>query len=187
MSLSWTRIIPEGKELQSIHWLLNIKCFQVALVKGIDSMGLLCIIGIFLQSLQDEYGGFLDVKRLPEDFNYYAEVCFREFGDFIKNWMTFNEPHTYCKLGFGYNGPHAPGRTDDRTRSLHGDPSTEVWIAGHSTLLAHAKAIQTFRQKYQKEQGGRISIAINSDWFEPQTQDPKDVLAAARRLDFMLR
>jgi beta-glucosidase len=69
---------------------------------------------------------------------------------------------------------------------MEGDPSTEVWMTGHSTLLAHAKAVKTFREKYQKDQGGRISIALNSDWFEPFTKDPKDVLAAARRLDFML-
>jgi beta-glucosidase len=43
------------------------------------------------QCLQDEYGGFLDTQRLPEDYEYYAEVCFREFGDLVKDWMTFNE------------------------------------------------------------------------------------------------
>ncbi|KAJ2988941.1 hypothetical protein HDV02_005259 [Globomyces sp. JEL0801] len=187
MSLSWSRILPEGKKNSPINPLAIAhyrKVFETLLAKKVVPWVTLYHWDL-PQCLQDEYDGFLNTDRLVEDFNYYAEVCFKEFGDLVKNWMTFNEPHTYCKLGFGYDGPHAPGRTDDRSRHTHGDPGTEVWITGHTTLLAHATAVNTFRTKYH-HQNGRISIALNSDWFEPQTNDEKDVAAATRRLDFML-
>ena len=138
------------------------------------------------QCLDDEYGGFLNTERLVEDFNYYAETCFKYFGDKITKWMTFNEPHTFCKLGYGYTGPHAPGRCDNREFCRFGNPSVEVWKCGHSVLLAHAKAVQTFRTIYKPLHGGEISIALNSDWFEPYSSDEKDVAAAKRRVDFML-
>lgn len=100
--------------------------------------------------------------------------------------MTFNEPHTFCKLGYGYTGPHAPGRCDNREFCKLGNPSVEVWRTGHSALIAHAKAVETFRQEFKPLYGGQISIALNSDWFEPFSEKKEDVDAAARRIDFML-
>ena len=80
-------------------------------------------------------------------------------------------------MGYGYNGPHAPGRTDDRTRSPVGNPSIEVWRAGHTTLIAHAKAVDIYRKVYKPTQNGQISIALNSDWFEEATNDSKCSIA----------
>ncbi|KAJ3317722.1 hypothetical protein HDV06_001276 [Boothiomyces sp. JEL0866] len=188
LSLSWSRIVPEGKAGTPINPLAiqhYNDLFNALLENGIEPWVTLYHWDL-PQVLDDEYGGLLNSERLPIDFAYYAEACFREFGDRVKNWMTLNEPHTFCKLGYGYNGPHAPGRTDDRSRSEHGDPSTEVWRVGHTSLLAHGKAVQVYREKYQAQQNGRISIALNSDWFEPLTLDEKDVQAAKRRLEFML-
>lgn len=35
---------------------------------------------------------------------------------------------------------------------------------GHNILLAHAKTVQLYRQKYKPSQGGRISIALDGKW-----------------------
>ncbi|URE26246.1 beta-glucosidase [Musa troglodytarum] len=43
------------------------------------------------QALEDQYGGFLS-PFVIKDFRDYVEVCFREFGDRVKHWITFNEP-----------------------------------------------------------------------------------------------
>lgn len=37
------------------------------------------------------------------------QVCFLQFGDRVKNWLTFNEPLTFVNLGYSV-GIHAPGR-----------------------------------------------------------------------------
>ena len=44
-----------------------------------------------------------------KDYVDFANVCFREFGDRVKFWTTFNEPWTYSTYGYGA-GVFAPGR-----------------------------------------------------------------------------
>ncbi|KAL0330488.1 UNVERIFIED_CONTAM: Raucaffricine-O-beta-D-glucosidase [Sesamum radiatum] len=51
------------------------------------------------QALEEEYGGFLS-KKVVKDFREYAELCFWEFGDRVKHWITVNEPTTYCVNGY---------------------------------------------------------------------------------------
>ncbi|KAL0311828.1 UNVERIFIED_CONTAM: Oleuropein beta-glucosidase [Sesamum radiatum] len=51
------------------------------------------------QALEEEYGGFLS-KKIVKDFREYVELCFWEFGDRVKHWITVNEPTTYCVNGY---------------------------------------------------------------------------------------
>ena len=44
-----------------------------------------------------------------EDFRDYANICFREFGDRVKHWITFNEPWSFSINGYA-SGILAPGR-----------------------------------------------------------------------------
>lgn len=39
---------------------------------------------------------------------------------------------------------------------------------GHTLLLAHAKAVQLYRLKYQPQQGGRVSMAVSGHWGLPK-------------------
>ena len=55
------------------------------------------------QTLEDSYDGFLGPK-IVDDFVNYANVLFSHFGDRIANWMTFNEPISYCNLGVSWAG-----------------------------------------------------------------------------------
>ena len=64
---------------------------------------------MLLQVLQDRYGGFNN-SALIEDFAYYARTGFRAFGDRVKHWITFNEPNSICRMGYG-EGIYAPGET----------------------------------------------------------------------------
>jgi beta-glucosidase len=59
------------------------------------------------QSIQDEYGGWVDDK-IVGDFTAYATAAFTAFGNRTSKWMTFNEPKNFCFLGYG-TGFHAPG------------------------------------------------------------------------------
>lgn len=42
-------------------------------------------------------------------FMAYAELCFKTFGDRVKNWITFNEPWTFCLQGSYLDAPNMPG------------------------------------------------------------------------------
>lgn len=54
-------------------------------------------------------------------------------------------------------------------------------------LKSHAEAWHVYNDKYRKTQGGKVGIALNSDWAEPMDPSkPEDVAAADRYLEFML-
>ncbi|KAG0499843.1 hypothetical protein HPP92_004534 [Vanilla planifolia] len=144
------------------------------------------------QALEDEYGGFLSDK-LVEDYKNYTEVCFKEFGDRVKHWITFNEPYIFTTLGYGF-GIHAPGRC---TPGLDlgggtvlncpvGDSLREPYIVGHNLLKAHAEAVQLYREKYQAEQNGQIGITLVSHWMVPIDDTPQSKDAQERSLQFNL-
>lgn len=78
------------------------------------------------------------------------DVCFKEFGDRVKHWITLNEPWSYASGGYA-NGQLAPGRCSDwqMLNCTGGDSGTEPYIVGHNQLLAHAAAVKLYRDKYQ--------------------------------------
>jgi beta-glucosidase/6-phospho-beta-glucosidase/beta-galactosidase len=58
------------------------------------------------------------------------------------------------------NGDFAPG-------IKYGE--TGKWKCGHNLLLAHAKAVKLFKDKYKAATGGKIGMALWSEWSEPWT------------------
>ncbi|CAI9087585.1 OLC1v1021692C1 [Oldenlandia corymbosa var. corymbosa] len=62
------------------------------------------------------------------------------------------------------------------------------YIVTHNQLLAHAKAVEIFKQKYQDPaKKKKIGITLVSMWFEPRNpDDEKDKAAALRALDFFI-
>jgi len=85
-----------------------------------------------------------------DDFRDYAELCYREFGDRVKHWMTLNEPLYYSISGYAVgNGP--PGRCSEwlHLNCTGGDSGTEPYIVGHNQILAHTAAVRLYKQKYQ--------------------------------------
>lgn len=47
--------------------------------------------------LQDSYKGFIG-REIVDDYVYYADTLFANFGDRVNDWMTFNEPWITCSL-----------------------------------------------------------------------------------------
>lgn len=201
MSISWTRylsfnrrLIPGGVFGSDVNPLAIAhynKVFDALLAAEIIPFVTLYHCKIFFnlgdapEILDSHYGSLLDPEQFSFDFSWYAEAAFQNFGDKVKNWLTFNEPHTQCIVGYSA-GAHAPGHCDDRSRCSTGNQATEPWLCGHSQLLAHAYAAKLYRTSYQKAQGGKISLALNMDWAEPLTSSKEDIDAAQRNIDFNL-
>ena len=49
------------------------------------------------QALEDQ-GGWIN-EKIVDWFEEYANICFREFGDIVKFWITLNEPRVTSLSG----------------------------------------------------------------------------------------
>ncbi|KAM5588640.1 hypothetical protein ABKV19_006880 [Rosa sericea] len=78
--------------------------------------------------------------------------------------MSGIHPPSHCSLPFG--------------NCTVGDSEREPFIAAHNTILSHAAAVNIYRTKYQKKQGGSIGIVMSSVWYEPISNSLQDKLAA---------
>ncbi|KAM7486321.1 hypothetical protein LguiA_002330 [Lonicera macranthoides] len=95
-SISWSRILPDGTVRGGINQ------------KGIDhynnvideliANGITPFVTLFHfdlpGGLQNKYNGFLG-SEIVSDFKNYDDVCFKYFGDRVKNWSTINEPQVF--------------------------------------------------------------------------------------------
>ncbi|KAJ0974851.1 hypothetical protein J5N97_016816 [Dioscorea zingiberensis] len=161
-SISWSRIFPRVQPYVTLyHWDLP-------------------------QELEDRYEGWLNVQ-IVKDFNNYAYTCFKAFGDRVKHWITFNEPHGFSLKGYD-SGIQAPGRCSILSHLLcrKGKSSTEPYIVAHNILLSHVAAFNTYKLHFKAKQGGAIGIALDSKWYEPLSDVDEDIDAAHRAMDFEL-
>lgn len=187
-SISWPRVLPKGKLSGGVN--KEGVAFYNNLIDELVSKGIKPFVTIYHwdlpQALQDEYGGFLH-PQITKDFQDFAELCFKEFGDRVKHWITFNEPYSF--IVFGYEmGDHAPGRCSSWMNKScpAGDSTTEPYIVAHNMLLCHALAVKLYKQKYQASQKGVIGITLVTHWFVPFSASKENKRAAQRALDFML-
>uniref|UniRef100_A0A8C5R8S0 beta-glucosidase n=1 Tax=Leptobrachium leishanense TaxID=445787 RepID=A0A8C5R8S0_9ANUR len=174
-SLSWSRIFPTG--LQNQENLKGVKYYN-QLIDRLRDVNIEPMVSLYHwdlpQSLQD-LGGW-ENEVIIDAFVDYADYCFRTFGDRVKFWITFHEPWVVSYAGYG-TGEHAPGIKD---------PGTASYKVSHNILKAHAKAWHVYNDKYRAQQQGQVGISLNSDWAEPQTNNPEDVKAAELYLQSML-
>ncbi|KAB1224893.1 Beta-glucosidase 17 [Morella rubra] len=167
-SISWSRVLPKGK-----------------LSGGVNQEGV-----EFYNELINEllYNAILmvivDPAIIRNDYRDYADFCFKEFGDRVKYWVTFNEPNTFSSEGYS-TGDTAPGRCSSyEGNCTAGDSATEPYVVAHHILLSHASAVKLYRQKYQASQMGEIGITVSTYWMVPKYQTVASTEAAARGLDF---
>ncbi|CAI9756588.1 unnamed protein product [Fraxinus pennsylvanica] len=184
-SISWARILPKGKygavNLAGIDY--YNKLIDALLLKGIQPFVTLTHYDI-PQELEDRYGAWLSPK-LQEDFEYFADICFQNFGDRVKYWITFNEPNVFIIQAYRF-GRYPPSRCSKGFGSCTtGNSETEPFIAAHNVILAHAAAVNLYRTKYKKQQGGKIGLTVQCLWFEPISNSTADKLAAERGQAFL--
>jgi len=173
-SLSWARIFPDGTGRVNAKGVEYYnKLIDRLLENGIEPM-----ITLYHWDLPYalQYGtveGWPDSRIIPA-FVEFADLCFKEFGNRVKKWITFNEPWVVCYQGYEF-GSKAPGIKN----------STLSYQCVHNIIRSHGKAYRIYESKYKKEQNGLVGITLDSSWQEPKNpNDPKDVAAAERALQF---
>ncbi|XP_011660112.1 cyanogenic beta-glucosidase [Cucumis sativus] len=186
-SIAWSRILPKGKLSGGVNR-IGIEYYN-NLTNELLANGIEPYITLFHwdtpQALEDEYGGFRG-REIVNDFQDYAELCFKEFGDRVKHWITLNEPWSFSMTGYAV-GINAPGRCSSLppNNCLGGDSGTEPYIVTHNQLLAHAAAVKVYKTKYQANQKGVIGITLVTVWMVPYSDSEADKRATIRALDFV--
>ncbi|KAL0315975.1 UNVERIFIED_CONTAM: Oleuropein beta-glucosidase [Sesamum radiatum] len=203
-SIAWSRVLPGGRlsagiNKEGLNYYSNL--IDALLAEGIEPYVTLFHWDV-PQCLEEEYGGFLSTL-IVKDFLEFVELCFWEFGDRVKYWITLNEPWTFTNHGYiqaifppnhGSTVPEPIGipilhhRCSGKSREVasKGDPGTEPYIVAHNLILAHAAAVDLYRKQFQVSQGGKIGVTNVSKWFEALNDHQDDNDAANRAVDFML-
>ncbi|CAG9765666.1 unnamed protein product [Ceutorhynchus assimilis] len=172
-SISWSRILPNG----TINF-INQKGvdYYTNLIKALKAEGIEPIITLYYWDLPQYLqllGGFLN-SRLVEYFEDYVRLCFELYGEYVKYWLTINEPFTICYDGYG-SGGNAPGLQQI------GDG---VYQCAHTVLKMHARAYRVYDEEFRDRFNGQVGLVINSEWREPKSNSSLDLEAQERALQF---
>ncbi|KAI3435290.1 uncharacterized protein J3R85_006214, partial [Psidium guajava] len=182
-SISWSRILPHGTVSRGINQ-QGIDYYN-NLIDELVASGIKPFVTLMHndqpQALQDKYRGFLS-RSIVNDFRDYCEICFKTYGDRVKNWITINEPLVTAVFGHDL-GFAAPGRC---THCPAGNSSTEPYIVSHNHLLAHATAVRLYREKFEADQKGEIGITLVGKNYAPYSDSLDDKAATERALGFAM-
>ncbi len=164
-SISWPRVLPEGKGTVNQAGL----DFYDHLVDELLANGIQPLPTLFHydlpQALQDE-GGFA-ARQTAHYFADYARILASRLGDRVSTWLTINEPMVYALNGH-LTGEHAPGLADIQA----------AVAVVHYQLLAHGLAVQAIRSTLPRP--GSIGIALNLNPAYPASPSEGDRQAAIR-------
>ncbi|TVU15268.1 hypothetical protein EJB05_38779 [Eragrostis curvula] len=164
-SISWARIVPRGRlgGVNSEGVAFYNRLIDVLLQKGIEPFVTLNHFDL-PHELELRFDGWLGTG-IREEYAYYADVCFRSFGDRVKFWTTFNEPNLVTKFMYML-GQYPPSHCSPPFGNCNrGNSLKEPYVAAHNIILSHAAAVRNYKKNYQAKQGGSIGIVIAMKWF----------------------
>ncbi|MDC5849803.1 6-phospho-beta-glucosidase [Vibrio europaeus] len=163
LSIAWTRIFPNGDELEPNEEGLAYydKIFDELAKYDIQPFVTLSHYEM-PYALVENYGGWTS-RELITFFERYASTVFERYKDKVKLWLTFNEINMSL---------HAPftgvGLEEDASEQA-------IYQAIHHQLVANAKAVKLCHQIIPDGKIGNMLLgAINY----PYTCNPDDVIAA---------
>jgi beta-glucosidase len=169
-SISWPRVIPSGTgEVNEKGIDFYNRLLDELISAGIEPM--ICLYHWDYPKALADRGGW-DGRDSIGWFTDYARVCYKAFGDRVKQWMTMNEP---------WVDVFAP-------QFMVGNPSVEGMTAAvktaHHYQLAHARAVEAFREVVPD---GKVGAALNLSPVYPETDSDADKNAADRYDGFLNR
>ncbi|KAF0932311.1 hypothetical protein E2562_009570 [Oryza meyeriana var. granulata] len=109
-------------------------------------------------------------------------MCFREFGDRVKHWTTMDEPNLLSIAAYN-SGTFPPCRCSPPFGIINctaGNSTVEPYVVAHNSILAHASALNLYRDKYHATQKGVVCINVYSFWNYPYSPSSADIAATQR-------
>ncbi|NLC96339.1 MAG: 6-phospho-beta-glucosidase [Erysipelotrichaceae bacterium] len=137
-SIAWSRLFPLGIEEEPDEEGMQFydDVFDELLKYNIEPVITLSHFEMPYH-LAKEYGGFMSRETIGFFVNF-AKACFTRYKDKVKYWMTFNEINNqmnYKNDIFGWTNSGA-------LFSKYDNPEEAMYICGHHTLVASARAVK---------------------------------------------
>jgi len=174
-SLAWTRILPDGTgEVNQAGIDYYDRLIDALIGAGIEPAVTLYHWDL-PQALADR-GGWRNRESVAW-FTRYAEIAFKAFGDRVHTWITFNEPFIDRMI----LGAFIRSRLDPSIEpvknpfAMPGALMAQQAIETHHWMLAHARAVQTYRSLGQQ---GMIGMTLSISPAYPATDSDADRTAA---------
>jgi beta-glucosidase len=165
LSVSWSRIFPEGRGQLNPRGL----DFYSRLIDRLLESGITPNVTLYhwdLPAALDDRGGWLN-PDVSEWFGDYASAMFEALGDRVPMWSTINEPFVIMDGGY-MRGNLAPGHSN-----LYEAP-----IVTHNLLKAHGRGVQAFRARNAPD--SRIGLVVSLEPKYPASDSAEDMAATAR-------
>ncbi len=174
-SIAWTRIFPNGDELEPNEEGLQFydDVFDELLKYNIEPVITLSHFEMPYH-IAKEYGGFMNRKTI-EFFVRFAKVCFERYKDKVKYWMTFNEINNQMNyhndiFGWTNSGAHFGD---------YKNPEEAMYQCGHYTLVASALAV---KEGYKINPNFVIGNMVAMVPVYPFSCRPADMVLAQREM-----
>ncbi|CAI3543040.1 glycoside hydrolase family 1 protein [Clostridium neonatale] len=168
-SISWSRIFPNGDELEPNEKGLQ---FYDRLIDEIIKNGMEPIITMSHYDipihLVIEYGGFAN-RKMIEFFVRYAKVLLERFKGKVKYWIVCNQINLVPTVNFGSLGLY-----DDQAENME----ELMYQAVHNQFVAGAKVVELAR-KIDPE--AIMGTMVADGTMYPATCKPEDVVLAMRK------
>lgn len=163
-SISWPRVLPEGKGRVNQRGLDFYDRFVDALL-AVNIRPMLTIFHFDYPAALQQQGGWL----APDSPNWladYARLLAARYSDRIEDWLTINEPNILW--GFGAEaGIMPPGKHM---------PESDLASGLHHFLLGHGLSLQAIRATSNRPL--KITLPIAGMVQMPATNSPADIEAA---------
>ena len=162
MSISWSRLYPNGDELEpnpkGIEFYRNV--FTELKKYNIEPLVTIWHFDTPLY-LEEHYGGWKN-RELITFYERFAKTCFTEFKGLVKYWLTFNEINNTVMFLDLFGGKASDEAYQNAYQHLH------------HQFVASARAVKIGHEIDPENQIGCMICGIT---FYPLTSDPKDILA----------
>lgn len=166
-SIQWTRLIKDLEtgepDSDAIRFYNNVidECIKndLTIVMNLHHFDLPV-------ELYEKYGGW-ESKKVVDLYVEFAETAFKNFGDRVKYWTTFNEPMVIVEGEYLYKF-HYPLISD-------GKKAVQVM---YNINLASAKAIKLYKEKRYNRYEGNIGIVLNLTPSYSRSSEKKDMEAS---------
>lgn len=158
-SISWARLIPDGKTVneKAVEFYRNE-------FKAFKQKGIFLNVTLYwfdMPLMYEKIGGFSN-RDVIEHFVYYCEKCFELFDEYVDGWFIYNEP--IMDILFKYQMKVCyPCETD----------LNKAFNSVYNMSVAHAMVVKKYKEKYKK----RIGSVLNQTIVYARSDDKDDLYA----------